>query len=132
MKIILDVPVLLAGNYDALVAWYVSAFAAEIGETVDADYHYTELQSGGQGLLGIAKANEMGASPPSPRNNGAVPQFCVSDVAALLKHAQENGGAVLFGPETDEAEGYQYGGFSDPEGNTIWVLDKGIDATPAT
>ena len=45
------------------------------------------------------------------------------DVTAFFAHLQASGGVVTFGPSFDKA-GFPFGGFTDPEGNPIWVVDK--------
>ncbi len=60
------------------------------------------------------------------RNNDTIKhllQVEVQDVRAFLAHVEKAGGAVKFGPSQDAEAGFWYGGFTDPEGNVIWVVD---------
>jgi predicted enzyme related to lactoylglutathione lyase len=113
--------VVLADDYDVLVKWYVAVFGLEVMSEVDADYRYAELGAGGEYVVGVAVAEEMGHTPTQPRNNTVIIQVEVSDIAVCFDRANEQGGTVLFGP-SEEGE-LVYGGVADPEGNQIWVVE---------
>lgn len=124
MKARLDVPVVLANDYDKLVSWYSSAMPLQIGQRVTEGYHYTCFVNSGKGVLGIADAKEMGVTPREPRENTVIVQLVVSDIFSLFAEIEKRGGTVLFGPKTDEASDDYYGGFLDIEGNQIWVSEN--------
>jgi predicted enzyme related to lactoylglutathione lyase len=113
---------ILAENFDKLVSWYIDTFSLEKGLTSEEDYHSTELTKNGKFVIAFAEANEMGVKPAIPRNNTVVVQFVVSDVAECLEGVKNGGGKVLFGPSFDKTGGFYYGGFSDIEGNQIWIV----------
>lgn len=118
--------VILANDFEALRTWYKEMLGlSEKPRRDGAGYHYVELTNGREHVLGIASAEQMGIDLSSPRKNSAIPQLCVPDVAELFERIAANGGKILFGPSVDEAfGGYTYGGFTDPEGNQVWVVDS--------
>jgi predicted enzyme related to lactoylglutathione lyase len=115
--------VILAGDYDAVVEWYVNTFDLDIGTTVDEDYHYTELTRNGKLVIAIADAKEMGVIPSQPRNNSLIVQLSLSNIKEAFQRIMDNGGTILFGPSLDEKWEFYYGGFYDIEGNQIWVIE---------
>ncbi len=65
----------------------------------------------------------MGVVPADRRHNTVVLQFEVDDVQDFLAGLNE-AGAEINGPSFDQEGGFWFGGFSDPEGNPFWVVDK--------
>ena len=126
MKTSLINGVILAEDYDKLVAWYVGVFSLDIINRKEKDYHYTELAHEGQAIVGIARTEEMGIVPTKPRNNSIVIQIQVSDIEVLFERVRGSG-KVLFGPSRDKDEGFIYGGIADPEGNQIWIVERKKD-----
>lgn len=127
MKLELLNAVILAENFESLRDWYIRTLELRPDRSADETegYSYVELIHGTSHVFGIARADQMGVAPASPRRNAAIPQLYCSDVEALLRKVADSGGTVLFGPSYDEAfGGYSYGGFADPEGNQIWVVDR--------
>ena len=51
-------------------------------------------------------------------------EFEVDDVEALFAHVKQFGASINNGPNFDKNAGFWFGGFSDPEGNPFWVVDK--------
>ena len=127
MNINLLNPMILAENYEELVEWYIKTFDLTVKNKVDEGEECTELERAGELILGIAKANEMGVKPSTPRNNTVIIQFSVSDINELFDRIKETGGRVLFGPSLEEKGGYWYGGFADIEGNQMWVVEKNAE-----
>ena len=74
--------------------------------------------------ISIASAVEMGVEPTDRSLNTVVLQFEVDDLAEFFAHLEQAGGAITFGPSFDKNGEFWFGGFSDPEGNPIWVVDK--------
>ncbi len=116
--------VILAENYDKLVKWYKETMELDIKLQVDKDYHYTDLAKNNKLIVGICPASEMKHNPTAPRNNSTVLQISVDDIESLLHKVAENGGSIIFGPAVDKNDGFKYGGFRDPEGNDVWVMEN--------
>ena len=74
--------------------------------------------------IGIADADEMGVEPVDRSRNTVVLQFQVDDVKEFFALLMDTGGAITHGPSFDEKDDFWFGGFSDPEGNPCWVVDK--------
>ena len=124
MKISLLNPAVLAEDYERLIDWYVKTFNLTIKYQSKEGESYTELEHSGKLVVGIAKAEEMGLKPTTPRNNAVMIQLAVSDINSLFDTVKKTGGRILFGPSLDEKGGYVYGGCADIEGNQIWVVEK--------
>ena len=117
-------PVIFAGDFSPLVAWYVRALGFAVTRLEEERYHYANLESPAGVKLGIADAREMGVEPGDRSRNTVVLQFEVPDVRAFLSLVGESGGRVTFGPSQDADDGFWFGGFADPEGNPFWVVDE--------
>lgn len=116
--------VLLAEDYEKLVQWYIDTLELEVKLKMEGDYHYTDLARDGKLIVGICPASEMDHAPTMPRNNSAILQVSVSDIDTLFRKVKENGGMDIFGPSVDKNEGFKFGGFKDPEGNMVWVMEN--------
>lgn len=116
--------VILATDFAALVAWYRDVLGFRVARLYEESYHYANLETPTGIQIGIAAAGEVGVEPGDRSNNTVLLQFEVDDVKVLLEHLQRSGGSVTFGPSFDEEHKFWYGGFSDPEGNPIWIVDK--------
>lgn len=127
MNISLLNPVVLAENYEELIDWYVKTFDLNVICQTKEGENYAELEHSGRLVVGIAKADEMGVEPTTPRNNSVIIQLAVSDIKTLFDNVRKTGGRILFGPSLDEKGGYVYGGCADIEGNQIWVVEKKND-----
>jgi len=101
----------------------IDTLELEVKLQVEKDYRYTDLAKDGKLIVGICPVSEMKHTPTIPRNNSAVLQISVSDIETLFKGVKENGGKDIFGPSVDKNEGFKYGGFQDPEGNMVWVME---------
>jgi predicted enzyme related to lactoylglutathione lyase len=115
--------VILAKDYDAMVAWYVNVLGFRVTRTFDDGYRYSNLKTESGIRIGIAPAAEMGVALGDPANNAVLLQVGVPDVRVFFEHLREAGGDTTFGPSFDEAGQFWYGGFTDLEGNPIWVVD---------
>ncbi len=124
MKVTLVNSVIFAENYEKLIKWYMDTFDLEITSKTEEDYNYTDLGQSGRTYIGIAKAEEMGAKPTTPRNNSVIIQLSVSDISELFDKVKNSEGKILFGPSVEKKEGFRYGGLEDIEGNQIWVIEK--------
>lgn len=120
-------PVVLAEDYEKLIDWYVKTFNLNIQSQTKDGESYTELEYSGKLVVGIAKAEEMGVQPITPRSNTVIIQLAVSDIQTLFDNVRKTGGRILFGPSVDEKGGYVYGGCADIEGNHIWIVEKKDD-----
>jgi predicted enzyme related to lactoylglutathione lyase len=116
--------VIMAENFTKLSAWYKDTFALEAELIEEEEYHYWHLCNSASLQIGIADAKQMGVQPGDRKNNTVVLQVEVDDIKAFFEHLELKGGAVTFGPSFDKRGGFWYGGFSDPEGNLTWVVDK--------
>ena len=125
MKIKLLNVVVLAEDFHKQVGFYKNAFNLEIGLEESEEYHYCELNSGKQVVVGIAVASEMNHNNPAiPRNNTTLMQLEVSDIDETFNSVKEFGGKVVFGPSQEEKYNFRYGAVADPEGNQIWVVEN--------
>jgi len=116
--------VVLATDFAALVAWYRDVLGfAEVRRFEDG-FHYCNLETPSGIRIGIGDAAEMGVAPTDRGQNTVVLQFEVDDVKAFLAEVERAGGTVANGPSFNEKDGFWFGGFADPEGNPIWVVDR--------
>ena len=123
MKLRLMNAVVMAEDYEKLRDWYVDALDLElIGEWTEK-YHYAELARDGRLVVGIASAEEMKVTPGDRKNATVVAQLNVDDARGFLARVKEKGGDVPFGPSWEEDEEFWFGGFADPEGNLVWVVE---------
>lgn len=116
--------VILADDYDALVAWYQTALGFELEKSFDGGFKYANLRSTGGVRIGVAPACEVGVEPRDRSRASVLLQVEVDDVRELLGALPALGGKVTLGPAHDEDGGFWFGGFADPEGNGWWVVDK--------
>lgn len=116
--------VILAGDYEALVAWYRDVLGFAATRRFDGDYNYCNLASGGGVRIGIAPAAEMQVEPGDRARNTVILQIEVDDVRALFEQLTSGGGVITSGPSYDKNDGFWFGSFADPEGNPVWVVDK--------
>ncbi len=116
--------VILAEDFDAIVAWYVNILGFQIVKTFNDGYRYCNLETESGIRIGIAPAAEIGVVPRDRASNTVLIQIEVRDVRLLFEQLREAGGDITFGPFFDESGKFWYGGFSDLEGNPIWVVDE--------
>lgn len=122
MKLSLLNAVIQAEDYEKVRDWWIEKIALELKQEWTEKYHYAELVSDGEFVVGIASAKEMGVTPSTPRTNAVMPQLQVEDAKAFLEELRAKGGTIVFGPSFDEDEKFWYGGFEDVEGNPVWVV----------
>jgi predicted enzyme related to lactoylglutathione lyase len=115
--------VILADDFDTLVAWYRDVLGFRVSKLFEDGLHYANLETASGIRIGIGVAGEMQVEPGDRATNTVLLQFEVDDVAALLTHVAASGGLVQHGPAFNEADGFWFGAFSDPEGNPCWVVD---------
>lgn len=116
--------VILAEDYEGLVAWYQAALGFRVLQQFSEGYSYANLATETGIQIGIGSLKEMGNEAPNRGTNTVLLQVEVDDVAAFFEHLAAHAGEVLFGPSFDEKGGFWFGGFADPEGNPWWVVDK--------
>jgi predicted enzyme related to lactoylglutathione lyase len=88
---------------------------------VTKDFDWTELERPGL-RIGFTPAKQMGAKLSNPRRNAVILHLVTRDVRGLLRKVGR-AGARVFGPKQSPDGAYWYGGFKDPEGNPVWVID---------
>lgn len=116
--------VILADDVKKLSGWYRDVLGFKVVRLYEDDYHYCNLESASGIQVGIADAKEMGVTPVDRNANTVLMQFEVDDVKEFFAHLEKSGGSLTFGPSFDKSGGFWFGGFSDPEGNPCWVVDK--------
>lgn len=116
--------VILASDFTALVAWYRDVLGFIVRQLFEDGFHYGNLETASGLRIGIADANEMGVEPGDRKSNTVVLQIEVDDVKAFFAHVEANGGTIASGPNHDPDADFWFGGFSDPEGNPVWVVDR--------
>ncbi len=116
--------VILAEDYDALVAWYVDVLRFRVVKRFLDGYRYCNLETDSGLRIGIAPASEVDVTPGDRSRNTVLLQVAVSDVKGFFDYLRSADTSITFGPSYDESGGFWFGGFSDPEGNPIWVVDE--------
>ena len=116
--------VILASDFSGLVNWYRDVLGFAVVKMFEESYLFCNLETSTGIKIGIGSAEQMGIEPGNRANNTVVLQFEVDNVTPFLEHVGENQGVVTFGPSFNEKDNFWYGGFTDPEGNPIWVVDK--------
>jgi len=116
--------VILAEDYETLVAWYVDALGFRIAKRFVNGNRYCNLETDSGLRIGIAPVDETGVTPGDRRKNTVLLQVEVPDVKRFFEHLRLHGALITFGPSYDEAGDFWFGGFEDPEGNPIWVVDE--------
>ena len=115
--------VILAEDFDVLVAWYRDVLGFEVVQLFEDGMHYANLKTASGIRIGIGLAGEVQVEPRDRAANTVVLQFEVDDVPELLIHIGNHGGVVQHGPTFNKEEGFWFGAFADPEGNPIWLVD---------
>jgi len=108
--------VILAEDYDAMVAWYQEVLGFRALRKFANAYRYTHLKTDTGISIGIEPASEVGVKSRDRSANTVILQVAVPDVKALLERIQAAGGTASFGPSFDEGGQFWFGGFSDLEG----------------
>ncbi len=117
-------PVILATGFSALVDWYRDVLGFTVVKLFEEGFHYCNLETPSGIKIGIADAQERGVVPVDRRSNTVVLQFEVDDIQELFAYLEQTGASITNGPSFDKKGGFWFGGFSDPEGNPCWVVDK--------
>jgi hypothetical protein len=94
-----------------------------VTRTFDDGYRYSNLETESGIRIGIAPAAEVGVALGNPADSAVLLQVSVPDVRVFFEHLREASVDITFGPSLDEAGQFWYGGFTDLEGNPIWVVD---------
>jgi len=116
--------VVLAEDYDAMVAWYVDVLGFRIVKQFTQGYRYSNLETASGIRVGIAPASEAGVTPGDRTKSTVLLQVKVPDAKRFFEHLKLAGASIAFGPSYDESGGFWFGGFTDLEGNPIWVVDE--------
>ena len=117
-------PVILAADFSALVAWYRDVLGFRVFKQFEDRFNYCNLESDSGMKVGIAAASETGVEPADRSRNTVVLQLEVDDLKAFFADLEARGGKITMGPSFDPDGSFWFGGFSDPEGNPFWVVDK--------
>jgi predicted enzyme related to lactoylglutathione lyase len=115
--------VILAEDFDRLVAWYRDVLGFDVVRLFEDQFHFCNLETSSGIRLGIGLASEMGVVPGDRQHNTVVFQIEVDDVRGLFEFLEENGATITGGPSFDEQMKFWFGSFADPEGNPVWVVD---------
>ena len=115
--------VILADDFDLLVAWYRDVLGFEVVRFFNDAFQFANLETSTGIRLGIGSAAEAGVVPGDRQHNTVVLQIEVDDVGGLLDHLEQNGATITGGPSFDKQLKFWFGSFSDPEGNPVWVVD---------
>ena len=116
--------VILADDFDLLVAWYRDALGFDVVRFFNDTFQFANLKTSTGIRLGIGSAAEMGVVPGDRQHNTVVFQIEVDDLRGLFAHLEQYGATITGGPSFDEQLKFWFGSFSDPEGNPVWVVDK--------
>jgi predicted enzyme related to lactoylglutathione lyase len=116
--------VILASDFQKLVAWYRDILGFTVTKLFEDQYHYCNLETASGIKIGIASAAEMGVEPTDRSTNTLVLQCEVDDPREFFTHLEQAGGAITSGPSFDKNDEFWYGSFTDPEDNPVWVVDK--------
>lgn len=116
--------VILAEDYDGLLAWYVNVLGFRIVKRFESGYRYCNLKTDSGLRIGMAPASEAGVTPADRSRNTVLLQVEVPDVTRFFEHLDHAGASITFGPSYDKSGSFWFGGFADPEGNPIWVVDE--------
>jgi len=107
--------VILAEDYDALVAWYVGVLGFRVVRQFSEAYRYSNLETRSRIRVGIAPASEAGVAPSDRACNTVLLRVAIADVKAFFEHLHRLGTAAAFGPSFDEAGQFWYGGSRTPK-----------------
>ena len=116
--------VILATSFSTLVAWYRDVLEFTVIKLFEDGFHFCNLETTSGIKIGIAASEEMGVEPADRSKNTVVLQFEVDDVKEFFTHLEKDGAVITNGPSFDKKDNFWFGGFSDPEGNPFWVVDK--------
>ena len=116
--------VILAEDFSALVNWYRDVLEFTIVASFSDAFHYACLETPSGIKIGIASAQEMGVVPGDRSGNTVLLQFEVDELHAFFVDLKQAHVTVTFGPAQDKQDSFWYGGFEDPEGNPIRVVDR--------
>jgi len=116
--------VILADDFDAMVAWYVEVLGFKVVKRFDDGYRYANLETESGIRVGLAPAAEVGVVPRDRANSSVLLQIQVADAQRFFERLEEGGSTTMFGPSFDKTGQFWYGGFVDLEGNPIWVVDE--------
>jgi uncharacterized glyoxalase superfamily protein PhnB len=116
--------VILADNFSELVSWYCETVGFTVLNIFEDGFHFANLTTDTGIRIGIGSAKEMGVVPVDRACNTVILQIEVEDVRAFLKHVGESAGVVSMPASYNKQDEFWFGGFTDPEGNPWWVVDK--------
>ena len=116
--------VILASDFQSMVAWYRDVLGFKITQLFEDDMHYCNLEHDTGIKIGIGDAGEAGVVPINRAANTVVLQFEVDDLRGFFGHLETMGATITAGPSFDTNDQFWFGSFTDPEGNPIWVVDS--------
>ncbi len=116
--------ILLAENFETLVAWYREALGFNVTSIFEDGFHFANLVTDSGIRIGIGSATEMGVEPGNRANATVLLQIEAEDVRTFLEHVAGSGGVANMPASYNKRDDFWFGGFADPEGNPWWVVDK--------
>lgn len=116
--------ILLAENFETLVAWYREALGFKVTSIFEDGFHFANLATDSGIRIGIGSAKEMGVEPGNRANATVLLQIEAEDVRTFLEHVAGSGGVANMPASYNKQDDFWFGGFADPEGNRWWVVDK--------
>jgi uncharacterized glyoxalase superfamily protein PhnB len=116
--------IVLVEDFDALVAWYCDALGFAVTSIFEDGFHFANLTTETGIRLGIGSTKEMGVVPRDRASATVLLQIETEDVRVFLDHVAATGGTVSMPAMHNPKDDFWFGGFTDPEGNPWWVVDK--------
>ncbi len=116
--------VILVDDFHLMVEWYRDVLGFKVTKLIDEGMHFGNLETDSGIRIGIGVAKEVHVELGDGCSNAVLLQFEAEDVALLLAHVDACGGRIEHGPDFNQAKGFWYGAFADPEGNPCWVVDS--------
>lgn len=116
--------VILATDFSRLVDWYRDVLGFTVVRLFEDDFHFCNPQTSAGIRIGIGDAKEMGVVPGDRQSQTVILQFEVDDVQEFFAHLEQSGTEIVNGPAFDKNDGFWFGSFADPEGNSCWVVDR--------
>ena len=115
---------ILVNDFDMLLEWYCNVLDFKVRRNFFEEYHYCVLENSTGIQIAIGLASDMGIELRDRAVNSIVMQFEVDDVKKFLDFISENGGSITGPAMYSEKDGFWFGSFADPDGNSHWVVDK--------
>ena len=115
--------IILVDDFEALISWYCDTLDFKITRRFE-EFQYCNIENTAGIKLAIGLASEMQVELRDRKHNSVILQFEVENVQAFLAFVGNGGGSVVSPASYNEKEGFWFGCFADPEGNSHWVVDR--------